>query len=479
MENSVRKSKDLWVELLAGKIDIDDEYNITDSPSDFTRFIGRKSEELKDVFNRQQRRGIRNVYDVLTDEQFSIGMVNRLCNGLDVIISMAIYGDGQMTMDATVVTSRHVFIRFRNENEVVFVIQHLNMLVGLYFLDRHILYYSYGNEAYARSSFNEMVSIISDNIPGYSRYFKQKNSNFIGLILSTDARPAHFFYDFLPALVPIDNENLLQNVPNIYYRSGASFLDPALVFSKKLTLQKASVRRLSSLPINEGGLVVQPFLSSFRYLYKYINSLDTKLRAISRMRNVYSDYITDITLKSESSDLVVWVGAAREKRDWLNQNDYLLWLITYLESNYNKYIIIVDGMTCDADTVSEHKSNSIYELVKNNISMDSGAVYSLDGSSSIDKIIIASKADIFITSYGTDSFYVSRLFGLNGIVHRSNRKPLWNKHIHHNVHDIPEKFINVRDEGEVGDRAAYDIDIDYLKDVTVNLIRHQKQREYP
>jgi hypothetical protein len=333
-----------------------------------------------------------------------------------------------------------------------YVVQHnTNVLLAFPSIFRCI---NLGYEGWARAAMNmfgELYEILNLMKDKGIQFPKVKPAKFFGVNLS-QSRPYHYFYDNLFGL-----DYLCSRVESLsaFSITGLNFIDPKKYFKniKYFDLFKQKNQISLGQPEVNCSLSEPSFFSLMPCLqYKSVRD-DKRLADLSRTLIIGAKNEFPFPINLTKNTLVFWVSISVEKRCWLEQEEGIISIVKLLQNNFENIVLIVDGMTSalNAHNIPPQILKS-ENLIFDNLERDLPGVtcISLIGHCMPEKISYASAVNIFLTSYGTDSLYVSCINEKKGVVYappsiRDQRL----LHVHKNVIEIPDdkiKEINPEDK---------------------------------
>jgi len=354
-----------------------------------------------------------------------------------------------------IVKSERVWLYFKSRDQEIgfWVLQHNSNFVGLYFLNRDMVFSLL--EAYDPVPYN---SVMDELFLAEARCKESSPSMFKGLLVG-NPRPYHYMADnyvFLYRGFSSVGGCAFGRIP-LYYFSGRTFLNPKYyhpdnnfpfsVFSDK---EEYAGKDFCFLRVARGS---KPSFNNFMF----------RRDLLRKIERVNSSLLGSLKKAVQQFDFVLWLGAASEKRSWRQQREFVDELIGYL-SDVKDYrvLVVVDQMTSSFEGACDNKRincflESLKSSGKSRVVFWDVNLFSMD-----EKVIVASLCDYAITNSMTDSLVVSRLVGVPGLGYCANSRVLFGSHIHPNFIHVPQgKVVNFGEETDYT-RVSFDIDKNYV-----------------
>lgn len=283
---------------------------------------------------------------------------------------------------------------------------------------------------------HQRIELISKNISFHRPLLKAK---FKGLNLS-QARPYHYVYDYLNGLNYLEQNNLNYKT---FSNEGFDFLDASRIFNCVDTFESFKQGELNEVLYSEHAFLLMPCLQYIRSTNDVaLQSLSEKLKKQPKLWH------------SSDLGLVFWVGISTEKRSWVEQVSAIIEIINKLKEDVGRVCVVVDGRTSTLTGVEKskdlvHKEQQIFDAIQSAVT---GVNFiNLIGCSMAQKIAMAHEVDVFLTSFATDSLYVSCIHGKKGVTYAAPSVYDGHKrlHIHRRAVEVPKtKVKEVGSEGK-------------------------------
>ncbi|KOO58224.1 hypothetical protein WH43_10650 [Rheinheimera sp. KL1] len=276
-------------------------------------------------------------------------------------------------------------------------------------------------------------------------------AKFHGLNVS-QSRPYHYVYDYLHGIDYLSQKGVLNL--NAYSVKGFDFLDVSIFFDNIAFSKSDDAYELNKyLSLNQ-FFVIMPCL-------QYVNgSYDRDLISLSaKLRAAHSH-----SLDLEPYDFVLWVGISVEKRKWVEQVEGISSILKMLKIRFSKLCVILDGRT--STITDSFRSNKVVleeNLIFNEIIslVPDVNFVNLIGKGMQEKLAFAEKVDFFLTSFATDSLYVSCINKKRGVVYVApsinvDQRKL---HVHHTIVEVPgDKITEIKVDGKSWHETSVSMD---------------------
>lgn len=362
--------------------------------------------------------------------------------------------DGKCVIISSFVRGRFVFLGFLFEGKRYYLVQYLNCPVG---------FISVGDLAYmstGRTNVNSLQAV--KNLlycwlesPNKSVFYEEGDNNALGLVLNTDNRPSHFFYEMLPALFNPNFDFFKDKIVYSFYRKGADFISSSCFFDNDVKEVVGNDVRLQNFIFENRVLAFQPGFRKFRGFYDCIGLCDR--------------FLVELFSTHDLKDLfpVVWFSVLSEEKSWVEQNATFASIIKKFITKYEAPVFLFDGLTdvASGDNAGAQLRGDVLDI-KEKVGEDFFYI-DMHGLKSSDKIALASEVNIFLTSMGSDSLYPSRIANKPGLVHSSPDVTMFKKHIYSDCTiKIPPKKASFL-EGQAHlrpDKRSYSIDQRVVED---------------
>lgn len=337
-----------------------------------------------------------------------------------------------------------IFFRYDGLNLIVAQNHSKNILV--HFLKKGI---SFGgpDSPKGQKAINKILSSSDE-------YLLTRKSFFGGFIVS-HPRPYHFFYDSAPSSFYLQShypEAACVAVEDSLWLPPSFFKKSVGIFESNKMMNSASL---------EGGIVFSaPIISASKS--EKLSLFDQKVRDFVNSEGRFGKN-EDFFEEKGSSSFLLWFGVCSEKRSLLNEKKVLEMAVRKLMSLGVDLLVVFDGITSpyvkNNATFSSDNKVILYKKFVHELGVKK--TLDLTGKSSLEKLCVARYADFFITSFLTDSIYVSRFYGVNGIAHGSESFKL-EQHVHGNADFLfgksVEKSLNWSTE-------SYSVDVEKFEEM--------------
>lgn len=338
------------------------------------------------------------------------------------------YCEGSITIDD------YNYLIFSENDTPYFVVQHIN--VACIIFPTLLLAINISVEQWSITAIN--------NLKYLYLFFSQKESSEKNVISSpaifkgihiSQSRPYHTIYDVLQGIY-----SLREKIPasehtkiNFLINDKMSFF-PDEVYSGILNSNNLDFFHYASkeLFFNNG----YSLFPSVQY-----STLKNK-EIIERVSLLLVNQAKSLApIKKSEFEYVLWVGISTEKRSWLEQKDGWKNILNELSKKSN-ILVVIDGRTfpmtaTDHDRKIKTNEDNIFSYLT--LNCPNVTFLNAIGMRALEKIMLATNVDIFITSYATDSIYPSCIAKRQGIVYSphqiSGQKYL---HIHHNIIEVDQ-----------------------------------------
>jgi hypothetical protein len=268
-----------------------------------------------------------------------------------------------------------------------------------------------GWSLWALTFVNKLITFVAEN---FVDFHDAKPVPMREVLLSMK-RPYHYYYDTLHGLEKLLNSSTSLTKLSLTHVSNNAFFDVTPFTRDRFGRVSTSAWGDHNRDALRRGHVA--FLLTYQFAHKremeLIESLDTKLLEI-----VSKD------IQSEQSTIntnlpLIWIGICTEKRLWLNQEDDIPFILNSLHNDFGAFQVVLDGRTYPlspgpSDLYHRNLDNKVVTAIAERL--DAGiTVINSCGYTGFQKLSLARKVSFFLTSYFTDSIYVSRMCRKPGI----------------------------------------------------------------
>ncbi|WP_404416403.1 hypothetical protein LG277_03355 [Vreelandella aquamarina] len=350
---------------------------------------------------------------------------------------------------------RYVFVGLLVGGCKLYLVQHVNALVGVIDIDS-MAYYSFTNIILdSRKIVSMWAEVYFEDIDRSLDYESSDNS-LGGFLMNTDGRTSHFFYEFLSVLGVSEVSKLVEKAGAVYFRPRTRFLSISQLLGSSISEFELSARDLQDYIFREKSLVLQPGFKKFRGYFNFIERVDELL-------------VQNFPPKKrvESFFPLVWFSVLSDAKSWKEQNDVIASIITNACKRYRNPCFILDGMTSSlGDNCSPSRREDVDSILEK-VGFDFNYV-DLHYKNAGDKVSYAVGCDIFLTSMGSDSLYPSRIAGKPGVVHCSPDVSVFAKHRYSGKTMKTDPSLSRFLPGQETlrpDKRSYSISIEYVEEL--------------
>lgn len=355
------------------------------------------------------------------------------------------------------VAKLRVFTWFEGSTQGFWLIQHHKNLA--IFIPSDNVYVS----LYAHD--NDLHKIVVDELAEILKSSKsQKNESSLNkdaYLYASYSRPYHYFYDVLPPLLKIAEDNEADHKIGVITHLNGSFF-PLGSFSNINEVNYSTCDEMNgALKSNQ---VVALKATKDNFLQSDVSTYDDSI--ISQACSIVKD--KPLTFEIDELDFALWFGACSEKRSWVEWEEALIACVDYILEQVptRRIIVLVDGMTSPVYTnrkayLKTLRSSALYNIRPLSMKLKRKGVfcYNLAGLKAHQKIYLAQKVDFFVSGFLTDSIYVSRFGKVEGIGHGAT---VANPGQHHNprCYFIPKTYVRDIPGDDNWAKISYSISID-------------------
>lgn len=351
---------------------------------------------------------------------------------------------------------RFVFLGLKLDEKIFYIVQYLNCPVGVISTHDELAYYDTGYTNV--SAVNVVTSFLNAwlNDANASLEYEKSDNRLSGLMITTDDRPSHFFYEFLPVLYQQDISENLINFDMFLYRKNSKFLSISDIFFLNTEELSASDLDIQNKVFSEKIIAIEPGFRKFRGYPELIPITDNHLRRRYKSNSLENYYP------------VIWFSLLAEEKSWVEQNKTISNLIKKFLSTYSNPLILFDGLTLQLDLKSTEQFNrNTVQIIKDSVGKPFNYI-DMHGHTSMQKVELATQCHIFLTSMGSDSLYPSRIAGKPGVVHCSPDTSMFKKH-KYSEKTIKADPLNATflpsQEHLRADKRSYSIPSDYIENL--------------
>lgn len=391
--------------------------------------ILRKNRDLKEEANKialdqdcfsASSRHAKNIYNYLGSAEGArnvLGVIEGRAKPNELIVSSE---SEDFCFSGTFLRSRFVFLRFVSVSGFeIYLVQFLNGLVGSFsFSDSSAFLFKRGGGY--RSWVSALLGVAGRDLEAFKNYLESEKC-FYGLLLNTEVRPSHFFYEML---CPVVNDNVksfvVSSSRHIYWNK-TDFINVSDLFGSGAEKLVVDWKEFSRKCVVKNWLVFQPGFGVWGEYNKKCYYSDELLRKMA----------SPLPHSDEAYRPVLWLSVLSEEKSWAEQNDVYSKIInSFLKMGYEP-IVVFDGLTrtCSESYLSYSKKRKEVECLQRKVGQYFEFI-DIHGFTAEEKISFAMLSDIFISSVGTDSMYPSRIAGKPGVVHSSPDVSMFGKHVY-------------------------------------------------
>lgn len=310
---------------------------------------------------------------------------------------------------------RYVFIGVLFRDEKIYLIQHVNSLVGIINLSKMFCHLTTNIQLDIKKVTLSFLKVYFNDLSASLKYEESINS-LGGLLFNTDARTSHYFYEFLSVLGVRKIADLVISIGKVFYRPNTHFLSLSKLLQTDLIECEFSASDIQDYNFKNNVLILQPSFKRFRAYFSYIPYIDSMLVEKFAIKKSMDSFFP-----------IVWFSVLTEEKSWKQQNDVIISIIIRTIKNYKNPFFIFDGTTSAINTNNNFPCRSDVSYILQSVGFDFN-FKDLQGAHADLKISYASVSNIFLTSMGSDSLYPSRIAGKPGVVHCSQAVSYFNKH---------------------------------------------------
>lgn len=381
------------------------------------------------------------------------------------------FSDGEISIctESFYVFNRN-FLRFRDENETFYIVQHHKSARAIYFpLRRCVIVID--KIALPVEAIYALNNEILRLLPYYQK--NEIEPSFYGLIASY-GRPYHFYYDLLPAIYKAHKLGIdLKKVPRII-----QFEDEAFLSVRDFFDLRCEENFISPQALNEELATKKAFALKIGYGTKRDNNfdeLDRELVDFARKTVFNAPDKFPTYHQHNETKYWFWFGVCSEKRAWKEQIEGLQVIIEKTLSVYPDAGFIFDGLTrtlsqsqVEVQTFAAQAEMEIFKAVTAELP-SSVPIVNLIGASSIEKIAFSEKITLFVSSFLTDSMYPARIARKKGVGHGASVATAWD-HLHPQTIFIPKKFVMDTNQDSNWSKVSYSIPIAVVQEAFNSLL---------
>jgi hypothetical protein len=210
-------------------------------------------------------------------------------------------------------------------------------------------------------------------------------------------RPYHFFYDIMPAVVSLNDNKLLSDIPQIFTSPGSIFTNLDDVFDTSPPLVHVLPKQIRQRVLENDEFHCHIGVNFPKVPHALNNRLDSLLRQAARTK------YPQPANPQGARNLRLWWGVTGQKRSWVEQVEGTALILVQLAAEYPAMEVIFDGWTSPTDPSSGDEREvaadeavvaQILARMKSTIS-----TRSVIGKSSLEKIAIGMTCDAFVANF--------------------------------------------------------------------------------
>ncbi|OPG82724.1 hypothetical protein B2J73_14610 [Stutzerimonas stutzeri] len=295
----------------------------------------------------------------------------------------------------------------------------------------------------------------------------------LGVLLSY-SRPFHYFVDSLQSAFSAltDSNSVSLPLRVLGFRRGMYFPVERLFPNAMIDVYE-NATLLNSKMLVEGGYTLKPMKENARSGNE--GPFQSAVVRASLSRDVHQPYFLRYSSIIDGSYPVVWIGVCKEKRAWANNLEVIEHLVRQLSAKFPNLAIIFDGMTSPVDYdldefCSEEAVDDVALVNSLAHAFSQVKVINAVGLKSHEKIFLASKSDLFVTNFLTDSMYVARFACRPGVAYGASSATA-KEHSHPYTIFLPSSFVKdeVHERSKNWATVGYTIDKFKLSDLVISL----------
>ena len=447
----------------------------------FVREMYSEDTEWLSFFTSEECVKIHSLLLKMQDEEFGFSIAEQALSNAKIFIdSPFTEGREESVCTESLYVFNRNFLRFRDINEIFYIVQHHKSARAVYFpLRRCVIVID--KIALPVESIYALNNEILRLLPYYqSNESVQSEDSFYGLI-SSYGRPYHFYYDTLPPIYKAQKQGIdLKRIPRII-----QFTDEAFLSVRDFLGLQCEENFTSTQTLNEELAKNRAFALKIGYGSKRefnFDELDSSLidyahKTVENIQEEFPQYHRNPEVKHW-----FWFGVCSEKRAWQEQIEGLREIIQRILFIYPDAGFIFDGLTRtmlqtqnEVQISSAQAEMEIFQTLVSELS-PSIAVVNLIGASSVEKIAFAEKIDLFVSSYLTDSMYPARIARKKGIGHGALVAAPWD-HLHPQTVFIPKKFVTDTNNDTNWSKVSYSIPASIVAETFSDLLSNLERPE--
>ncbi|SFA85668.1 hypothetical protein [Azotobacter beijerinckii] len=421
------------------------------------------------------------VYDFFSyiQNQNSISsIILNLVNSNKLIITSPLGPGAAYCTESFVFNKNITILKFNNsDNEVFLIFQSISFCDGIYFPLRGV--YVAFQDLDILSVQNYLISALQNFNKIISYSIHSNKNNFSGLITGHN-RPYHYFYNHLPSLEKLSEDNILSKIKNFLFFPGCNYLKLNEIFPEITAAEKAITNPALDHFIDNNEFACQigfKFLNHDKPAIKTIENLDLKLKKLGQ--SISSKDAFEPTFKSKNISLknffpIIWFGVMSQKRCWIEQIPAAIELLNELKKSFPSIAVVFDGWTSPLTPTETDKEEIQKDLLLTEDiirALDHG-IFTLNavGFNAIQKIHIANQVDCFIGNGAAGVLFVDRIANRYGIGHLNKemlKSPLY---LHKNITLIPPEQINDIQKSDRSDYVSYSINPEFVQGLVKKIL---------
>lgn len=382
----------------------------------------------------------------------------------DEIRLPSLFGKGPLRCNhSTVALGQYNFLLFREEQEVLFIVQRIRWVELIWIPSLHVVF-SEKTDTLDAASLKCFIggwflNEYDEKPAGMSQGRAPHVRRGFGGLLCTFHRPYHYFYQVLSGLESLHGASkAFPSIPRMWALEGGAYSSPARLYglSAEERLFPTEAQLNAELKASDAFLVSAVTSRP----QDYYEAVEHRIRGDARLLEVHDPQHGLVLDKLRKQDLVLWLGLMGERRVWDRQVEGVQRIITRAAREYSRVGVILDGLT--SPEVAQHwdtRSLPRYHEVEAEIrrlALANVTFFSTVGATAREKVSMGLEADFFMADMATSSMFIARFCGAPGVAHR-NKVMNYGGHRHPATVPFPDDLI-VDGEGSSPLLRGYDID---------------------
>lgn len=421
-----------------------------------------------------------NFFSHINDQDFISSTIEKATTKNKITIPSPLGAGNSHCTESFTSDQNITILKFTNEDgEVFFAYQSIAFIDSIFFPLRNI--YLIFQDIQAESARNHLTKAFQDFEEKIQYAIHSNENEFIGIITGHN-RPYHYFYNTLPAIQKLSEDNVLQKIGKLISLPGCNYIEIENLFpeakNKEVILSHPQLRRL----LQEKKFLCQlgfKFINSDHQAISTINKLDKLLRNTHKPKDSST---LDNQLNLKKFFPVIWFGIMNQKRCWIEQIPAAANILNEIKKSFPSLAVVFDGWTMplsptDLDKQEIKKDHKTIEEITKKLDQEILAI-NIAGQSAAKKIQIAANIDCYIGNGAAGILFVDRIADRLGIGHLNKKMINSPLYLHRNATILPpEQIIDIEDSGRA-DYISYSANPDFIKKTLINLIEKSVQQRF-